>query len=266
MDRTLANRVKGATVSLAVLHDSGAPTKQPPFTIVGSGFCVHERGIIVTCAHVLQAFFAKTIQELIASIPDEEKKKELQTIGEVETIRPHAIFYDAERDPDNLLVVPAPTETGFAKTDCDLAMIRVAKHAAFPGGYPVLDIETSNDLYESMEVGTCGFPLGNFLGEQIGTVTSSFTRGTLSSISPAAGAPADRVRYYQLDLTATHGNSGGPVFTWATGKVFGVLEGGVFDTRGTLLPGVAKAEPVYKALQNQAVERLVNATMEDLNG
>ena len=78
-----------------------------------------------------------------------------------------------------------------------------------------------------MEIGTCGFPLGNVLQEQIGTVTSSFTKGTISSIILAANVARDHLQGFQLDLTATNGNSGGAVFSLATGKVLGVLQGGI---------------------------------------
>ena len=53
------------------------------------------------------------------------------------------------------------------------------------------------------------------LHDQIGTVTSSFTKGMISSIIPAHGVAREHVRGFQLDLTATNGNSGGPVFSLA---------------------------------------------------
>ena len=115
-----------------------------------------------------------------------------------------------------------------------------------------------------MDVATCGFPLGNHLFEQLGTVTSSYTRGILSSIVPAAGVALEYLDGFQLDLTATFGNSGGPVFSWATGKVFGVLQGAPVDTAGNAVHGLARAEPVYKIADADRVQRLLTTSIDDI--
>ena len=78
-----------------------------------------------------------------------------------------------------------------------------------------------------MSVGICGFPLGNRLFDELGTVTSSLSQGVVSAFIPSAGLQQKDVRAFQLDARATHGNSGGPVFSWETGRVFGVLQGGI---------------------------------------
>jgi S1-C subfamily serine protease len=106
-------------------------------------------------------------------------------------------------------------------------MLRVLPHTAFPSGYPALESEDYEAVTEGDEVGTCGFPLGNYLHEQLGTVTSSFTTGVISSIISSPGVGKEVVKGLQLGLTATHGNSGGPMFSLASGKVFGVLQRGV---------------------------------------
>jgi len=79
----------------------------------------------------------------------------------------------------------------------------------------------------------------------MGTITPSFTRGSISSIVPAQDIPREQLKSFQLNLTATYGNSGGPVFSVASGKVFGVLQGGIKDQQLEILPGLARAEPVY---------------------
>jgi S1-C subfamily serine protease len=132
-----------------------------------------------------------------------------------------------------------------ARTDHDLALVRAVPHFAYPNGYPTLEIQPYEELSEGDEIGTCGYPLGNFLFEQIGTITPSFTRGSISSIVPAQDIPQEQLKSFQLNLTATYGNSGGPVFSVANGKVFGVLQGGIQDRQSTILPGLARAEPVY---------------------
>jgi S1-C subfamily serine protease len=52
--RDVFERVKKATVAIVISEPKKAP--KTPFTIVGSGFCVHPEGIIVTCEHVFKTF------------------------------------------------------------------------------------------------------------------------------------------------------------------------------------------------------------------
>jgi hypothetical protein len=90
-----------------------------------------------------------------------------------------------------------------AQTDFDLAIVRVLPLTALPGGYPFLKIEPYEDISEGDDVATCGYPLGNFLFEQIGTITSSFTRGSISSIVPSQGILQAHLKMLQLNPTAT---------------------------------------------------------------
>ena len=108
-----------------------------------------------------------------------------------------------------------------------------------------------------MEIATCGFPLGDVLQDQLGTITSSFTKGMISSIIPAQGVSLQHLRGFQLDLTATNGNSGGPVFSLNTGKVFGVLQSGaVHPETGHDVQGLTRAEPIYPLFADDVLERL----------
>ena len=177
---------------------------------------------------------------------------------------PQALFFITDASKEKLIVIPAPMETAVAKTDCDLGLIRVSKHAAFKNGYPHLEVEDYANLYEGMDVAICGFPLGNYLQEQLGTVTSSFTKGILSSIIPSPGTAVEYVDGFQLDLTATFGNSGGPAFNWETGKVFGVLQAGVRDEDDNIVQGIARAEPIYKITGDDTLERLLTMSLEDI--
>jgi hypothetical protein len=79
----------------------------------------------------------------------------------------------------------------------------------------------------------------------------------ISSIIPAPGIAREHVRGFQLDLTATNGNSGGPVFSLATGRVFGVLQGGVIHPKSShIVQGLTKAEPIYPLFDTDLVDRL----------
>jgi hypothetical protein len=55
----------------------------------------------------------------------------------------------------------------------------------------------------------------------------------------------DQLRAFQLGLIATHGNSGGPVFSIESGRVFGALRGGLVNRKNEILPRWTIAEPVY---------------------
>jgi hypothetical protein len=80
----------------------------------------------------------------------------------------------------------------------------------------------------------------------------------ISSIIPIHGVPRDHLTGFQLDLTATNGNSGGPVFSVPSGKVFGVLQRGVqHPESGDIVQGITKAEPVYPVFENGLIERLL---------
>lgn len=79
----------------------------------------------------------------------------------------------------------------------------------------------------------------------------------ISSIMPAQGVEIKHLRGFQLDLTATNGNSGGPVFSLESGKVFGVLQGGaVHPQTGHMVQGLAKAEPIYPLLEESLLNHL----------
>jgi S1-C subfamily serine protease len=247
--RNIFERVKKATVAIVISEPTKAP--KAPFTIVGSGFCIHPEGIVVTCEHVFKTFVDedsyKHVMELIAGKRNER--------FEAKSIIPRVLFLHSVLSNDVEMAL-VPIAHAVTKTDFDLAAFRLHKTAAFADGFPALEIADYDEVHEMLEIATCGFPLGNALQDQLGTVTSSFTRGVISSIIPAPYVQRDQVRGFQLDLTATNGNSGGPVFVLSTGKVFGVLQAGAVHPAGHVV-GLIKAEPVYRIFDNDLVNRLV---------
>ena len=199
----------------------------------------------------------KNIKEQLASIPEHEKNKDTQVIPDVRSLVPHALFYVPQPKGHEVVVVCARVDTCIAKTNMDLGVVRLQPHALFLSGYPTVAIEEFESVHEGLEAGTCGFPLGNLLFKQLGTMTSSFSRGIVSSIIPAAGAGRKNVTGFQLDVRTTHGNSGGPVVSWSNGCVFGVLQSGLSDQYGTFL--FSRAESLYRLLDDGVVEDILNA-------
>jgi hypothetical protein len=171
--------VRKATVGLVLFHPEN---KSHPYTIVGSGFCVDSPGVVVTCEHVVSAFMQRPIHEQIAAIAPEKRPSQLTTLDEVKITVPYVIFLTAGDRPHKIKAVLSRIDQIIARTDYDLALVRAVPHSVFPTGYPTLEIQPYEQLSEGDEIGTCGYPLGNFLFEQIGTITPSFTRGSISSI------------------------------------------------------------------------------------
>lgn len=253
--KQILERVKRSTVALAFLPpEPPADQKTAPFVIIGSGFCIDGDGTLVTCEHVVNAFMSRDIRQLIAEVPPEDRTKNLWPLRNIQMMIPHALFFITNKSSDSICVLPVPVDYGIAKLEYDIGLLKLRKHLAITGPYPFLEIEDFSELYEGMEVATCGFPLGNDMQTQLGTMTSSFTRGILSSMIPSPNAVSKYVTGFQLDLTATHGNSGGPVFNWATGKVFGVLQGAPVHAPNTPVAGIAKAEAIYRILNDGTLE------------
>ncbi len=252
-DTSLLTRIKKATVALAYLNAQGS---NQPFTIIGSGFCIDPSSIVVTCRHVLEGFMAKPIAQQIAEASGPSTPGGLLPSSLGQTVRPHAVFYDTDRSSEHIVAIPVPMQNASARTDKDLAALQLLPHTTFQDGYPFLEIEDYQEVHEGDEIGLCGFPLGNYLFEQLGTVTSSFTKGILSSIIPGPNVSLELLRGFQLNVTATNGNSGGPVFSLSSGKVFGVLTLGVSHPNGGIVHGLVMAEPVYPVTEPDFIERL----------
>lgn len=247
--RDVVDSIKRATV--AIVQRRSEPNAPSPFKIIGSGFCVHPSGIVVTADHVFQTF-----------VRDKHHQSVLKRVGEgVLVPTPMTVFgvlFFGGTDSSRLVMNEAvPAEVGIVN-NFDIAVLRVHQHGAFPNGFPALEVLTYSELHEMMDVATCGYPFGDFLWNQVGSVTSSFTQGTMSAILPAQGVAREHLKGFQLDLFSAPGNSGGPVFCPVTGKVFGVLRGGPVDPRGNPILGITTAEPLYPAFDQGLVDKLLS--------
>ncbi|MFH1885203.1 MAG: serine protease [Pseudomonadota bacterium] len=240
--------VKKATVAIALYNENDLKN---PYTIIGSGFCIHHRGIIVTSRHVVDAFLNKPFHKQPVA-PSEKRDDKKLYFKDIKAQALYAIFFDVNSSSEQISVPMARVEQVIAKSDYDLAVARVHPHPAFPDGFPSLQIESYEAIHEGMEIATCGFPLGNFLMDKFGTMTSSFTKGILSSVIPSSNVPKELLRGFQLDLTATHGNSGGPVFSMRSGKVFGVLQGGIQKAQGYII-----SQPVWPIAEGHAIDEIL---------
>ncbi len=254
--REIYAAIKKATVAVVMEIPNRLP--QRPFTTIGSGFCIHRDGIVVTCEHVFRAFFdPQAYKKLMQTISDGEPPRAIN----MKDIKPPQVMFYGGTQGTMVYMNQVGISDAVTKTDFDLAVFKLQKHAAFPNGFPTVPIAEYGELHEMMEIATCGFPLGDSLHDQIGTVSSSYTQGRISSIIPVAGVPIEHLKGFQLDMTATNGNSGGPVFSLETGHVFGVLQAGVMHpATNAVVQGLTKAEPIYPVLDNDLIERLLKGT------
>lgn len=260
MKRTnVFQKVKRATVAIAMVQKEIVNMQlEVPYEIIGSGFCIDPGGIVVTCRHVIGGFMSRSIEDQIAEAKARSSgsQKEIIPVSPGKVFVPFALFYDTATSKGQILVTASGGGNTIILEDYDIAVMYLGPHPRMKAGYPFLKVEDYNNIQEGNDIGVCGFPLGNYLYEQLGTVTSSFTRGILSSIIPSPDVPQEHLRGFQLDVTATHGNSGGPVFSINSGRVFGILSSGPTYESGKPLPGIVKAEPVYPALEEKVIGRV----------
>src|ERR1019366_8780547 len=109
------------------------------------------------------------------------------------------LFYGGATGSQVFMHEAVPTG-GVSVKNFDIAILRIRRHQAFPSGFPALNVAEYDDLHEMMDVATCGYPFGDFLWSQVGSATSSFSKGTMSSILPAQGVAREHLKGFQLDL------------------------------------------------------------------
>ena len=107
--------VKRATVAIALYNENDL---QNPYTIIGSGFCIHPRGIIVTSRHVIDAFLNEPLHQQPVAPPEKPDQKKLY-LKDIKVQIPYAIFFDVSSSTEQISVPMSRFEQVIAKTNPD---------------------------------------------------------------------------------------------------------------------------------------------------
>lgn len=180
-----------------------SPTDSPRFGFRGTGFVVGDGTLVATNFHVLapgadtaEPGSGPQMMVMLGRVGD-------QSMGR----RARVVATDRARDLALLRVEGPPlqalplAEPGSAREGADIALM----------GYPI--------------GGTLGFAMVTHRGIVASITTAALPAATASNLDPRAllRLREGNFELLQLDATAYPGNSGGPVFDIATGRVIGVV-------------------------------------------
>jgi S1-C subfamily serine protease len=191
-------RVKAAVVAVGTY----APSRNPQFAFLGTGFAVGDGTIVATSAH------------LLTREPDNARR---------ETV---AVAVPGARSDGSVQVHPAKALA--INRSHDLALLQLEG-----GRLPALALGDSAQVREGQTLLFTGFPLGTALG-----LVPATHRAMLAAVTPIALPSPDArslapraikrlasgpLTVFQLDGTAYPGNSGSPLYDPDSGAVLGII-------------------------------------------
>jgi S1-C subfamily serine protease len=206
-------RVRAGTVAIgrvAILSDRANVDLQS-VEILGTGFLIDSRGIIVTAKHV--------VQQVI-----DDSQRPIDEIGTVLKVMIEVV--EVKSDDQIGIGMKFGSFRHFRyEPDFDLAVMSFDLNDENRGALKPLLLSTEHCV-EGDEVAVCGYPFGHFLhAEYFGNsriAVPSFSQGIVSATLPHPKAPFMQ-QTFQMDAMINGGNSGGPVFNPATGDVVGIV-------------------------------------------
>ena len=188
----------------------GTPPEIPP--IFGTGYVIHEDGIVATNHHVVEAFkrfnnrpgedvdswpvFAMMFHRIDAGVV--EIPLGVLGVGVIKSFEPGEVYYGP----------PKP----------DLAFVHVKAR-----GLPAVTIDGDMEIREGMAVATAGFPMGSELLTAPGwlhQLSPTLQQGIVSAVQPFV---APQPHGFSLNIMIQGGASGSPVFIPETGAVIGTM-------------------------------------------
>ena len=236
------NRVRRSIIAFASAWATIADSEKPPLlpNIIGTGFIVDERGVVVTNRHVIEAI-AKlpVIQGRLTSFAmiftDIVLRENKRTIG----------------------IVCVPLKRRFIATGievnypyygelaADLAIIQLAVRDV-----PALHISADEHrIRVGVPIATAGFPLGSdplLIFGNVNQLTPTLRHGIVSGVFPFE---VPHAHGFTIDVMSQGGASGSPVFDPESGDVLGVIHAGFPGTNITLaVPGWLVSKAVTQLL------------------
>jgi S1-C subfamily serine protease len=174
-------RVKPAVVAIAKRKGDAYDEQE----IIGTGFNVDPRGLVVTAWHVVQPLLRSPNRADAALLA-------------VEFIIP------AGQNEITRFDVPVAWGIGFQG---DVAILGLTPSSA---AFPTLELTSGDDVNEGTTVGVCGYPLGLALEPGVQAVASTFQTGIVGAIVPYPTATGVDRKEFRLDIGVNQGNSGRP--------------------------------------------------------
>jgi hypothetical protein len=173
-----------------------------PLDLLGTGFCVHPRGIIVTC------------QQVVHALTDIIGKKDIPTASAV------AVFTSYDRDgrgiirgiPCNRILAPGG----------DIGLMELRPHTS---ALPTIAGGESYDVAAGEEIGICGYPLGDDTSlhdTHPARTVASVQKGIISAILPSEFA--NTISELVISAPVFPGYIGAPVFHAEQPELLGVIK------------------------------------------
>ena len=216
-----------------VLVGTYKATDNPRFRFVGTGFVVGDGLRVVTNAHVAKAVGNQG--------PDGPALVVQVRSGASAWVMRQARVLENNQEQD-------------------LALLQMDGPAV-----AALGVGASDQVREGEDFAFMGFPVGGLLGFSSVThraIVSSIT--TMALPSPTSQQLSERairsmragpLQVFQLDATAYPGNSGGPLFDPASGKVFGVIS--MVLVKGTRESALSQPSGITYAIPSRYVQEML---------
>lgn len=180
----------------------------PDIDSKGTGFIVHKDGYVLTCNHVVcqYVFENNVLKQAVYST-------KITIRFEDGTELPAKIAFQQNLVQDNRPLL------------YDYAILKVEGKGLTP-----TEFESYDSLEEGSDVYFCGYPLSSqHLTTHKGMISAKYTREGTFNHTPQ--------KVFQIEGAINKGNSGGPLFDFATRKVVGIIstrEGGISKDLGDL--------------------------------